>query len=208
MYLMTKLSAHPRSPRSIINVYAYLMSRPVSSRPHANGLDKNDFETSCYLTQSEYEARRTRMMTHEAIILRKLGYQTHVALPYTICINYLQMLEVFQHEQGRAVAARAVAHLNTALLSPQLLYATHQPNALATAAIYLAAREIGVKLPEDEWWEVLDTDREELGFLVAAMVTMVAFAAAEAEKWGKRRVPMTVDELDGELESRRILAGG
>lgn len=62
-----------------------------------------------------------------------------------------------------------VRHLNGALLSPQLLYLTHQPNALAVAAIYLAARENDVKLPEGEWWEVFDVEREELGFLVVGM---------------------------------------
>ena len=79
-------------------------------------------------------------------------------------------------ESGSAIARRAIAHLNTALLSPQFLYLTHQPYALATAAIYLAAREVGVKLPGNEWWEVFDVDREELGFLVVAMMSMQARA--------------------------------
>jgi len=148
------------------------------------------------------------MMTLEAFILKTLGYQTHVAIPHTLCINYLQTLEVFQNDDGRAVAARAIAHLNTALLSPQLLYATHQPPALATAAIYLAAREIGISLPQDEWWEVFDTDREELGFLVAAMVSMGVFATEEAKRWGKRKVPMSTEEVESELETRQLLATG
>ena len=85
------------------------------------------------------------------------------------------------------------------------MYVTHQPPGLATAAIYLAAREIAVKLPEDDWWEVFDTDREELGFLVVAMLSMEGFAKEEMRKWGGRKVPMTVAELVEELERRRLL---
>lgn len=148
------------------------------------------------------------MMRHEAIILRVLGFETHIALPYTLCINYLQALEIFHHPSGQVVAKQAFTHLNMLLLNPQLLYLTHQPPQLATASIYLAAREIGAKLPEDDWWEVFDTDRETLGFLVAAMVSMHDFARAERKKWEKRGVPMTVDALEGELERRQIRNGG
>ena len=69
------------------------------------------------------------------------------------------------------------------------MYLTHQPSSLATAAIYLAAKEVGVKLPAEEWWEVFDTDREELGFLVVAMISMEGFVRVEAEKWADRKVP-------------------
>jgi len=40
------------------------------------------------------------------------------------------------------------------------------------AAIYLAAREEKCKLPECEWWEVFDVEREELGFLVLGMKSL------------------------------------
>ena len=91
------------------------------------------------------------------IILRTLGFDTHVALPYSICINYLQALDVFDDaERAAALAKRAFAHLNTVLLSPQLVYLTHQPSSLATAAIYLAAKEVGIKLPAEEWWDAAE----------------------------------------------------
>ncbi|GAB7350622.1 hypothetical protein MBLNU459_g1187t2 [Dothideomycetes sp. NU459] len=145
----------------------------------------------------------------EAQMLRILGYQTHVALPYTLCINYLQALEVFGGSaDGKPLAKRAFAHLNTALLSPQLLYLTHQPCALATSAIYLAAKDIGVKLPGDEWWEVFDVDREELGFLVVALTSMSGFAEDEARKWGRRTVPLTVEDVQAEIETRRMMESG
>ena len=84
-------------------------------------------------------------------------------------------------------------HLNSALLSPQTLYLTHQPNALAVAAIYLAARDTDVKLPDGNWWEVFDVDREDLGFLVLAYSSLEGYAEAEKARWTGRKVPLGVD---------------
>ena len=78
------------------------------------------------------------------------------------------------------LAGRALEHLNTALLSPQLLYLTHQPTALAVAAIYLAAREVGVKV-EGEWWGVFDVEREDLGFLVVGLLSTKKWVEIEGK---------------------------
>jgi hypothetical protein len=83
-----------------------------------------------------------------------------------------------------------------------MLYLTHQPPQLATAAIYLAAREVGIKLPEVEWWEVFDTDREELGFMCVGMLSVDGFAQREREKWEGSRVPMGVEDLLAALKRR------
>lgn len=131
-----------------------------------------------------------------------IGFETHVALPYTLCINYVQTLDVFNSGAGGLVAKRAFVHLNTALLSPQLLFLTHQPTALAAAAIYLAAREVEVKLPECSWWEVFDVDREQLGFLVVGMKSVEGFANDEKRLWKDKKIPMTIGQLRAEMQRR------
>ncbi|KAM3064920.1 hypothetical protein ACMFMF_011536 [Clarireedia jacksonii] len=65
-----------------------------------------------------------------------------------------------------------------------MLYLTHQPCALAVAAIYLAAREEEAKMPENEWWEVFDVEREELGFLVVGMRSVEGVARRGREVFG------------------------
>lgn len=146
------------------------------------------------MKESAYLDQKQALSTVEAGILRTLGYQTHVSLPYTLCINYLQTMGLVSAESGE-LAQASVKQLNSSLLSPQLLFLTHQPYAIATAAIYLAAKQIGVKLPDCEWWEVFDTDREELGFLVVALISLPNFARAEADKWVNDSVPLTSDAL-------------
>ncbi|KAE8367744.1 autophagocytosis associated protein [Aspergillus caelatus] len=206
LYMTAKLSFQPTSPRSVLNVYNFLVSRDASPLWFINpkGVsEKPSPETYC-LSEGGYQSQRMVLLRIESIILRTLGFNTHVALPHTIALTYLQTLGV----SSSAVAQRVFEHLNAALLSPQLLYVTHQPNALAVSSIYLAAREVGIKLVDGEWWEVFDVDREELGFLVVGMRSMEGFARAEMEKWKGRAIPMVVDEVEAEIERRRMMAEG
>ncbi|KAH8732451.1 cyclin-like protein [Phaeosphaeriaceae sp. PMI808] len=205
LYAVTKLSAYPKSPRSIVNVYAYLSSLP-STFTQPSDLERKNVETY-FVSEGTYERRRTTLFTTEQRILRTLGFNLRVNLPYTLCITYLQALDVFTHPRAPELAKRAIAHLNAALLSPQMLYLTHQPPQLATAAIYLAAREVQIKLPEVEWWEVFDTDREELGFLCVGLLSIEGFALKEREIWDGKRVPMSVGEVEAEMKRRGAEAG-
>lgn len=204
--MTAKLSFQPTSPRSVLNVYTLLLSKEASPLWFVNPKgtpEKPDPETY-YLSEGGYQAGKLVLFRTETIILRTLGFNTHVALPHTIALTYLQTLGVSKS----SVAQRVFEHLNSSLLSPQLLYITHQPNALAASSIYLAAREVGAKLVDGDWWEVFDCDREDLGFLVVAMQSMEGFALAEKEKWGNRPIPLVVDDVEGEIERRRMMEEG
>ncbi|KAE8150718.1 autophagocytosis associated protein [Aspergillus avenaceus] len=206
LYMTAKLSFQPTSPRSVLNVYNFLLSRDASPLWFINPkglLEKPAPETYC-LSEGGYQSQRMVLLHIESVILQTLGFNTHVALPHTIALTYLQTLGVSSPD----VARRVFEHLNAGLMSPQLMYVTHQPNALAVSAIYLAAREVGVKLVDGEWWEVFDVDREDLGFLVVAMRSMEGFARAEMEKWKGRTIPMVKDDVEAEIERRRMMEEG
>lgn len=191
LYAVSKPSADPQTPRALLDVAAYLVSHPRAYLfPDSPPADDALFER--LTADAAYQDRRASLARHETTLLRALGFQTRVSLPYTLAVNYLQTLGAFQNAaSGRRAAARAVALLNQALLSPQLLFLTHQPFQLATAAVYLACRQTDVKLPELDWWLVFDTDREELGFLVMALTSVEAYADAERRRWAGRSIPLT-----------------
>ncbi|RDL31492.1 Uncharacterized protein BP5553_09701 [Venustampulla echinocandica] len=194
IYLTAKISASPRSLRSITNVYAYLLSpsSPLNSKPESLKTAKPPNPESYYLSETRYITFRNRLLHIEGQILNALGFNTHVALPHPLAITYLQTLDVFSSSirkgLGKEVAKRTIEYLNTALLSPQMLYLTHQPASLATAAIYLAAKDSGIKLPDVEWWEVFDCEREELGFLAVGMGSLEGIVRREVERWGEKGV--------------------
>ncbi|PFH60990.1 hypothetical protein XA68_18463 [Ophiocordyceps unilateralis] len=175
VYTVAKLGPMPRSPRDVANVYGYLVS-PQS--PLFRAGEASDDAESYYQPEGEYQAFTQRMLALEVRILYSLSFDTHVALPHPLAMTYLQTLDFLSRSKPE-VSLRTMQYLNTALLSPQLLYLTHQPHALATAAIYNAARDLGAKMPDCDWWEVLDVDREELGFLVVAMRSL--------EGWWRKR---------------------
>ena len=70
------------------------------------------------------------------------------------------------------------------------------------AATYLAARETGVKLSEGEWWRVWDVSREELGYLVVGFQSLEGFASAERDIWKGKKAPITVEDVEIELDFR------
>jgi cyclin L len=185
IYLAAKLSSIPTSPRSLVNVYAYL-TRPTSSpllfiNPSATPDAPQPEAMSHYVSEGDLDRQRLKLFHAESLFLAGLGFNTHVALPHALALTYLSALGASDRTD---LAKRVLEHVNGALLSPQWLYLTHQPNVLAVAAIYLAAKETEVKLVgEVNWWEVFDVGREELGFVVVGMGSLGAFAEEQAWRW-------------------------
>ncbi|PTB70783.1 hypothetical protein BBK36DRAFT_1165284 [Trichoderma citrinoviride] len=205
LYLVAKLGPLPRSPRDVSNVYAYLSS--ANSALFSTGELLKDDPQSYYQTEADYYAFQQRMLGLEARILHSLGFETHVALPHSLAITYLQTLD-FLSQPRTTVSLRTIQYLNTALLSPQMLYITHQPHALATAAIYNAARDLGAKMPEHEWWEIFDVDREELGFLVVAMRSLEGWMQKLKEEFPSFGSKMlTRSMVEEELTKRGLPVG-
>ncbi|KAI1658481.1 cyclin-like protein [Daldinia decipiens] len=209
LFLVAKLGAHPCLPRDVCNVYAYLLS-PNSvlfkGGGDIHGKDKEGPSPS-NLPGIPYASFQSRIMALEARILYSLSFNTHVALPHPLAITYLQALDFLGLPRAE-IAGRAVAYLNTALLSPQLLYLTHQPHALAVAAIYSAARDAGAKMPTCAWWEVFDVDREELGFLVVGMRSLEGWVRTQLEDDGVLTKGMvTRAYVEGEMRKRGLRIG-
>ncbi|CAK7562337.1 MAG: hypothetical protein SEPTF4163_000179 [Sporothrix epigloea] len=171
VFLVSKTGPIPRSARDVANVYHYL---------HTAGSD--------FPNDNDYATFHTHVLFCEKRLLYALAFDTHVVLPHPLAVIYLQTLDFLglpgpPDVSPSPVAHRTVQYLNTSLLSPQLLYVTHQPHELAVAALYNAARDLGASLPDGAgpWWEVFDVDRETLGFLAVAMRSVASWAA-EAEQ--------------------------
>lgn len=168
--------------RQMSHVYAYLLS-PESRLFNPEAPVKPD-PSKWYQTESDYFAFQNRLLALEPRILYALSFDTHVSLPHPLAITYLQTLDFLGLSDRKEVSLRVVQYLNTALLSPQMLYLTHQPHALAAAAVYCAARDLGAKMPECAWWEVFDVDREELGFLVVGLRSVDGLIKSRREEMG------------------------
>lgn len=213
LYLVAKIGPSPASARGLAGVYTYLLSehsKLFRERQDGVGTKPPDDMGSVVPTEMEYQAFHTRLLGLEARILYTLGFDTHVALPHPLAITYLQALDFFglsTKEEKNALGGLAVRYLNTALLSPQQLYVTHQPAALAVASLYNAARNVGAKMPENAWWEVFDVDREELGFLVVGMRSLEGWVSRVKEGGtcgGLQGGMVDREKVEGEMERRGL----
>jgi cyclin L len=174
------------------------LSRPSTQPPLA------DDPSTYYVSESAYTTFHNRVLAIEARILYSLSFDTHVALPHPLSITYLQALDFLSQPRSR-ISQLVVAYLNTALLSPQLLYLTHQPHMLAVAAIYAAAKDLGAKMPECAWWEVFDVDREELGFLVVGMRSLEGWVRkVQLDFEGLGTGMMARKEIEAEMKKRGL----
>lgn len=185
LYLATKLTETPTKPRAIINATSYILHTPTSSP--LSPREKED----AHVTEAQYFEQRGEMIRMEAELLKVQGFQTHVALPYGLIVNYLRTLECLD----KVVCRRAWELVNDGLLAPGRVFLTCQPNAIAVAAVYIAAREGGRRLPEG-WWEVFDVEREELGFLVVSLLGVKEFCAREKRRWEGREMPWGVEAME------------
>jgi len=210
IYLVAKLGPLPRSTRDVSNVYAYLLS-PKSAlfRSGDQETPQDHDPLASYQTESDYFAFQNRLLALESRILYTLSFDTHISLPHPLAVTYLQTLDFLGMPDKREVSLRAMQHLNTALLSPQMLYLTHQPHALATAAVYCASRDLGAKMPECAWWEVFDVDREELGFLVVGMLSVEGFLRKVREDmpWFFGGGMVTRARVEEEMKKRGLQVG-
>ncbi|KAK7413712.1 hypothetical protein QQX98_007427 [Neonectria punicea] len=205
LYLVSKMGSQPRSTRDVSTVYAYLLSEN-SSFPLPRDAPSNVPKSYC-VSEADYFSFQSRLLAIEARILYTLSFDTHVSLPHPLAITYLQTLD-FLAQPKSTISLRTIQYLNTALLSPQMLFLTHQPHALATAAIYNAARDAGAKMPECEWWEVFDVDREELGFLVVAMRSVESCMRKQKDDTPHlARWMLTRAAVEREMQKRGLSAG-
>ncbi|GFZ49440.1 hypothetical protein JCM24511_07560 [Saitozyma sp. JCM 24511] len=96
------------------------------------------------------------IVASEMQILKRLGFNMQVDLPYSHVINYLKVLDLVFEED---VAQMCWSILNDALLTP--LYAIHPPHTLACASILLTTRLLRIPLPSN-WYILFDVEYDDI----------------------------------------------
>lgn len=107
LYLASKLEECPLRMRDLINVYDLLLQRAA----HSHGSKPpNDFRyhPMSYFGSTFYDLKDALVLA-EMQILKRLGFNVHVVLPYGTLINYLQVLGLANQAE---VCTRAWGYLN------------------------------------------------------------------------------------------------
>ncbi|KAJ1680373.1 hypothetical protein EV182_000155 [Spiromyces aspiralis] len=173
LLLASKVEEVPIRMRDIIIVVDMLIKRD-------RRYPMNVLETHC----EEYLSMKDDMVNGELFILRSLGFNVRVQLPYGMMVTYLRSLGLANHE---IIPQMSWNYLNDGLRSN--VYVCYQPQAIACAAIFLAARQCGVKLTTGvPWWEVFDTNERDM-LNIARTIMRLYFEPQQ------QLVPLNQDEL-------------
>ncbi|KAG7086590.1 hypothetical protein E1B28_002535 [Marasmius oreades] len=157
LYLASKLEECPLRMRDLINVYDLIQQY----QSHTINPKSAEFRYApmSYFGSTFYDLKDA-LVVAEMQILKRLGFNVHVVLPYGTLINYLRVLGLTSREDA---CTKAWGYLNDAMQTP--VFSLYQVPTIVSAAIYLTTRHLKISLPSKSphgWWELFDAEWEDL----------------------------------------------
>jgi len=155
--LAAKVEESPKKVRDIINVYYHLsQKRDDVAKPEP--MDTN---------KQIYWDLKNEIIKSERHVLRELGFMVYVELPHKFILNYLKILE-----GSSELAQQAWNIINDSLRT--IVCVRFKPEQIATSAVYMAARHMQIKLPEEPypWWELFETSHEDIDEICLAISSL------------------------------------
>ncbi|KIY43645.1 cyclin-like protein [Fistulina hepatica ATCC 64428] len=183
LYLASKLEECPLRMRDLVNVYDLLRQREAHT-----GVASFSYTPMAYFGSTFYDLKDT-LVVAEMQILKRLGFNVHVVLPYGTLVNYLRVLGLTSNDEA---CSRAWGYLNDALQTP--VYALYSVPTIVSAAILLMTRHLGISLPSSPpncWWELFDASWEDIWSVCGYIMRLYRERSAE----DKQRVIGMVDKI-------------
>lgn len=110
LYLASKLEECPLRMRDLINIYDLLLQRTSHTLSSPQNQDTFKYAPMSYFGNTFYDLKDA-LVVAEMQILKRLGFNVHVVLPYGTLINYLRVLGLTSRKDA---CARAWGYLNDA----------------------------------------------------------------------------------------------
>jgi len=178
LYLASKLEECPLRMRDLINVYDLLIQRATHSLGSKASAEFK-YAPMSYFGTTFYDLKDA-LVVAEMQILKRLGFNVHVVLPYGTLVNYLRVLGLASHMDA---CTRAWGYLNDALQTP--VYALYPVPTIVSAAILLTTRHLNISLPSIQpncWWELFDADWEDVWSVCGYIMRLYRKRSIDEEK--------------------------
>ncbi len=149
MLLAMKIEEDPRQPRAVVLVFHRMFERRVGAEP------------SSVIPPESLRALRDEMLRVELHVLKELGFGFYNIMdhPHKFILYYLRVLDL---DIEGDVSQQAWNYLNDSLRTDLSL--RFRSEVIACAAIYMASRSLGIKLPDNPpWWVLFNADMREMG---------------------------------------------
>ncbi|XP_014211108.1 cyclin-L1 isoform X2 [Copidosoma floridanum] len=180
--LASKIEEDPRHIRDVINVFNHI-KQVANQKPI----------TPVILDQN-YIMRKSQVIKAERRVLKELGFCVHVKHPHKIIVMYLQMLG---YEKNVELMQLCWNYMNDSLRSDVFL--RYEPETVACACIYLAARERQMPLPsQPAWYWLFEVTENAIRDICRRILRLYTRPKVKAELLEKR-----VEELKKQYEEAR-----
>lgn len=151
------------------------------------------------ILDQNYVALKNQVIKSERRVLKELGFCVHVKHPHKIIVMYLQVLG---YEKNRALMQQSWNYMNDSLRSDVFL--RHQPETVACACIYLAARQLQLPLPTSPaWFLIFRVKEKDIRDVCVRILRLYSRPRVKPEQLEKR-----VEELRRQYEEARTKARG
>ncbi|XP_045244613.1 cyclin-L2 isoform X1 [Macaca fascicularis] len=175
VHLASKIEEAPRRIRDVINVFHRLRQLREKKKPVPLLLDQ------------DYVNLKNQIIKAERRVLKELGFCVHVKHPHKIIVMYLQVLEC---ERNQHLVQTSWNYMNDSLRTD--VFVRFQPESIACACIYLAARTLEIPLPNrPHWFLLFGATEEEIQEICLKILQLYA----------RKKVDLT--HLEGEVEKRK-----
>ncbi|XP_077313749.1 cyclin-L2 isoform X1 [Lithobates pipiens] len=176
LHLASKIEEAPRRIRDVINVFHRLRQLREKQKPSPMVLDQ------------DYVNLKNQIIKAERRILKELGFCVHVKHPHKIIVMYLQVLE---SERNKHLVQTSWNYMNDSLRTD--VFVRFNPETIACACIYLAARTLEIGLPNRPHWFLLFGATEEDIREICVQILKL---------YSRKKADLTV--LESKVEKRKI----
>lgn len=163
LFLACKVEECPRRARDVLNCFCHLCDKRAGKTPAPVDMYSNAFVNL-----------KDKLIRAERELLKELGFILYSEHPHKFILNYVKLLSPSKDKEP-ALAQAAWNFINDSQRTNVCM--KYAPEVICCAAIWFAARSLGIKLPSHTtppWWELFDSKKEDMDAVCATVTDLYA----------------------------------
>jgi hypothetical protein len=161
LFLACKVEECPRRARDVLNCFCHLCDKRAGKTP-----------APVDMYSTAFVHLKDKLIRAERELLKELGFILYSEHPHKFILNYVKLLSPSKDKEP-ALAQAAWNFINDSQRTNVCM--KYAPEVICCAAIWFAARSVGIKLPSHTtppWWELFDAKKEDMDAVCATVTDL------------------------------------